>query len=104
MTGTAATQAIELQAVYGLGVEAIPTNRPMIRVDEPDVLFPTKSAKERAVADEIRRVHATGQPVLVGTASVEESERLSGMLADVPHRVLNARNDEAGASIIAQAG
>ena len=77
MTGTAATQAIEFRTVYGLYVETIPTNRPVIRVDHPDVLFPTKAEKERAVADEIRRVHATGQPILVGTASVEESERLS---------------------------
>ena len=104
MTGTAATQAIEFRTVYGLYVETIPTNRPIIRVDHPDVLFPTKAEKEQAVADEIRRVHATGQPILVGTASVEESERLSGMLADLPHRVLNARNDEVEAAIVAQAG
>jgi preprotein translocase subunit SecA len=104
MTGTAATQSIEFQTVYGMRVEIIPTNRPVIRVDYPDVLFPTKSEKEQAVADEIRRVHLTGQPILVGTASVEESERLSGMLGDVPHRVLNARNDEVEAAIIAQAG
>jgi len=104
MTGTAATQAIEFQTVYGLRVETIPTNRPVIRVDQPDILFATKAEKEQAVADEIRRVHATGQPILVGTASVEESERLSGMLADLPHRVLNARNDELEATIVAQAG
>jgi preprotein translocase subunit SecA len=104
MTGTAATQAIEFRTVYGLYVETIPTNRPIIRVDHPDVLFPTKAGKERAVADEIRRVHASGQPILVGTASVEESERLSGMLADLPHCVLNARNDEVEAAIVAQAG
>jgi preprotein translocase subunit SecA len=104
MTGTAATQAIEFRTVYGLYVETIPTNRPVIRVDHPDVLFPTKAGKERAVADEIRRVHASGQPILVGTASVEESERLSGRLADLPHRVLNARNDEVEAAIVAQAG
>jgi len=104
MTGTAATQAIEFQTVYGLRVETIPTNRPVIRVDRPDLLFATKAEKEQAVAEEIRRVHATGQPILVGTASVEESERLSGMLADLPHRVLNARNDEVEAAIVAQAG
>lgn len=104
MTGTAATQAIEFQTVYGLRVETIPTNRPVIRVDQPDILFATKAEKEQAVADEIRRLHATGQPILVGTASVEESERLSGMLADLPHRVLNARNDELEATIVAQAG
>ena len=104
MTGTAATQAVEFQRVYGLNVEIIPTNRPVIRVDHPDALFRTKAEKEAAVVAEIRRVHAAGQPILVGTASVEESERLSRALSDVPHRVLNARNDEAEAAIIAQAG
>jgi preprotein translocase subunit SecA len=104
MTGTAATQAIEFRTVYGLYVETIPTNRPIIRVDHPDVLFPTKGEKEEAVAAEIRRVHDTGQPILVGTASVEESERLSRMLTGLPHRVLNARNDEFEAAIVAQAG
>lgn len=104
MTGTAATQAIEFQNVYGLPVEIIPTHRPIIRVDHPDVLFRTKAEKEKAVAAEIRRVHATGQPILVGTASVEESERLSGMLSDLPHCVLNARNDEAEAAVVSQAG
>ena len=104
MTGTAATQAIEFQKIYGLYVEVMPTNRPVIRVDHPDALFPTKAEKEETVVGEIRRVHATGQPILVGTASVEESERLSRALADVPHHVLNARNDEAEAAIIAQAG
>ena len=104
MTGTAATQAIEFQKIYGLPVEVIPTHRPVIRVDHPDALFPTKAAKEEAVVAEIRRIHATGQPILVGTASVEESERLSRALANVPHHVLNARHDEAEAAIIAQAG
>jgi len=104
MTGTAATQALEFLKVYGLRVETIPTNRPVIRVDHPDVVFATKAEKERAVVDEIRRGHATGQPILVGTASVEESERLSGVLEDIPHRVLNARNDEVEASIVAGAG
>src|SRR5260370_23842375 len=104
MTGTAATQALEFRNVYGLHVETIPTNRPIIRADHPDVLFPTKAEKEEAVAAEIRRVHLTGQPVLVGTASVEESERLSTMLTGLPHRVLNARNDEVEAAIVAQAG
>jgi preprotein translocase subunit SecA len=104
MTGTAATQAIEFQRVYGLYVEVIPTNRPVVREDRPDFLFETKAEKEAAVIEEIQRVHATGQPVLVGTASVEESERLSRMLSDVPHNVLNARNDELEATIVAQAG
>ena len=104
MTGTAATQSLEFLRVYGLRVETIPTNRPMIRVDHPDMIFPTKAEKEQAVAAEIRRVHATGQPVLVGTASVAASERLSGLLGDVPHEVLNARHDEREAAIIARAG
>jgi preprotein translocase subunit SecA len=104
MTGTAVTQTIEFGRVYGLPVEVIPTNRPVIRVDHPDVLFETKADKEQAVVEEIRRVHATGQPILVGTASVEESERLSRMLPEMPHSVLNARNDEAEAAIVAQAG
>ncbi len=104
MTGTAATQELEFMKVYGLRVEVIPTNRPVIRADHPDVLFETKAEKEQAVADEIRRAHAAGQPILVGTASVEESERLSRALPDVPHRVLNARQDEAEAAIVAEAG
>ena len=104
MTGTAATQSLEFSRVYNMYVEVIPTNRPVIREDHPDVLFRTKPDKEAAVLDEIRRVHATGQPILVGTASVEESERLSAQLGDIPHRVLNARNDEVEAAIIAEAG
>ena len=104
MTGTAATQAEEFRSIYGLEVEAIPTNRPVIRVDHRDVLFQTKQEKERAVKEEVRRAHATGQPVLVGTVSIEESERLSTALGDIPHEVLNARNEEQEAGIIARAG
>lgn len=104
MTGTAATQAMEFQNVYGLHVEVIPTNQPVIREDRPDFLFKTKTEKEEAVIEEICRVHATGQPILVGTASVEESERLSRKLSGLPHSVLNARNDEVEAAIVAQAG
>jgi preprotein translocase subunit SecA len=104
MTGTAATQALEFEKFYELPVEVIPTNRPMIRVDHPDAVFATKAEKEDAVLTEIRRVHQRAQPVLVGTGSVEESERLSRKLADIPHQVLNARNDEPEAAIIAQAG
>jgi preprotein translocase subunit SecA len=103
MTGTAATQAEEFREVYGMSVEVIPTNRPMIREDLPDVVFATKAAKERAVLEQITVVHATGQPILVGTASVAESERLSSRLS-VPHETLNARNDEQEAAIIARAG
>lgn len=104
MTGTAATQAEEFSAVYELDVEVIPTNRPMIRIDHEDLIFETKDEKENAVIFEIRKVHQTGQPILVGTASVDESERLSRRLLDVPHDVLNARNDELEAGIVARAG
>jgi preprotein translocase subunit SecA len=104
MTGTAATQAEEFLSVYNLEVEVIPTNRPMIRMDHPDIVFQTRSEKESAVIAEIRRAHQNGQPILVGTASVEESERLSSRLRDLPHEVLNARNDEQEAGIVARAG
>jgi preprotein translocase subunit SecA len=104
MTGTAATQAEELRVVYGLEVEVIPTNRPVIRTDLPDVVFRHRSAKEKAVTGEIRKMHATGRPVLVGTRSVEESERLSARLNDIPHQVLNARHEEQEAGMIARAG
>jgi len=106
MTGTAATQAEEFWKVYKLPVTVIPTNRPMIRQDLPDILYADKQAKNRAIEEEIRRVHQTGRPILVGTASVEDSESLSRRLraAGISHSVLNARNDEAEAEIIAQAG
>ncbi len=104
MTGTAATQAEELRLVYGLDVEVVPTNRPMIRADLPDRVYARKFDKERAVLQEIRRLHASGQPVLVGTRSVEESERLSARLSDIPHQVLNARHEEQEAGMIARAG
>ena len=104
MTGTAATQAGDFTEFYGLDVEVIPTNRPVIRIDEADLVFATKAEKEAAVVDDIRRVHATGRPVLVGTASVEESERLSRQLVNLPHQVLNARHEEAEAAIVERAG
>jgi preprotein translocase subunit SecA len=104
MTGTAATQASEFRELYELAVETIPTNRPMIRVDRADDVYRTRREKERAVLEEIRAEHAQGRPVLIGTRSVEESERLSSMLGDAPHRVLNARHEEVEASLIAQAG
>ena len=104
MTGTAASSAGELQTMYLLPVEVIPTNRPMIRDDHPDKLFPTKALKYRAVVEEIRAAHLRGQPVLVGTASIAESELLSRHLGDIPHSVLNAKNDELEAEIIAKAG
>jgi preprotein translocase subunit SecA len=104
MTGTAASSELEFRTMYLLNVEVIPTNRLMIRVDHPDAVFATKAEKDRAVLKEIRKAHAIGQPVLVGTASVAESEALSYELYDIPHRVLNAKNDEAEAAIVAQAG
>ena len=106
MTGTAATQAEEFKEIYELDVEVIPTNRPMIRVDHPDKLFDTKEEKELALVWEIKKIHQTSQPVLVGTASVEESERLSESLKriGITHNVLNARNDEQEAAIVARAG
>ena len=104
MTGTALTQAEELHSIYGLDVTVIPTNKPVIRVDEPDVLFRSKHDKEAAVLREIHLVHNTGRPVLVGTASVAESERLSAQLTGIPHQVLNARHEEQEAAIIALAG
>jgi preprotein translocase subunit SecA len=104
MTGTAATQADQFRRFYGMDVAVIPTNRPLIRVDEADAVFPTKRDKEETVIEEIGAVHATGQPILVGTASVEESERLSARLTGIPHAVLNARNEEEEAGIVARAG
>jgi preprotein translocase subunit SecA len=106
MTGTAATEAAELRAFYGLEVVPIPPHRPVIRVDHPDAIFPSKHAKERAVVNAIGQMHTLGRPVLVGTASVAESERLSALVtaAGIPHRVLNARQDAEEAAIIARAG
>jgi preprotein translocase subunit SecA len=104
MTGTAATQAGEFREIYGLEVVSIPTHRPVARQDAPDRLFATKAEKEAAVVDEIRRAHDSGQPVLVGTASVEESERVSRRLGALPHHVLNARHEAEEAAIIARAG
>ena len=104
MTGTAATQAEEFRSIYELEVEVMPTHRPVIRVDHPDVVFATKPQKEQAVVEEIGLAHGAGRPVLVGSASVEESEQLSARLAGIPHQVLNARHDEQEAAIIARAG
>jgi len=104
MTGTAATQAEEFRVVYGMDVEVLPPNRPVIRIDLPDVIFPAKRDKERAVIEEIRRMHLTGRPVVVGTRSVEESERLSSRIRGIAHQVLNARHEEQEAQMIARAG
>jgi len=106
MTGTAKTEEEEFQSIYGLDVVVIPTNMPMIRKDHPDVIYRTEEAKFKAVADEIAERHAKGQPVLVGTISIEKSEKLSEMLKQrgIPHQVLNAKYHEKEAEIIAQAG
>jgi preprotein translocase subunit SecA len=106
MTGTAMTEASEFDKIYKLGVVQVPTNRSMIRKDEADVVYKTEDAKFRAVVDDIAERHEKGQPVLVGTVSVDKSERLSAMLLKrgVPHEVLNAKYHEKEASIIAQAG
>ena len=107
MTGTAGSQSSEFDELYGLDVMVIEPHRPVIRRDHPDRGFGTRAEKEDAVLDEIRQRHRSRQPVLVGTSSVEESERLSARLRDVPpvpHRVLNARHEEAEAAIVARAG
>ena len=106
MTGTAATEEEELRKIYNLDVVVVPTHKPMIRRDLPDVVYKTEAAKFRAVVEEIARRHATGQPVLVGTISIEKSEKLSEMLKKrgIPHQVLNAKYHEKEAEVIAQAG
>lgn len=106
MTGTALTEEEEFRTIYKLDVVEIPTNKPMIRVDYPDVVYKTESAKFRAVVEEIAECHKRGQPVLIGTISIEKSEILSEMLRrrGIPHNVLNAKHHEREAEIIAQAG
>ncbi|HMA67983.1 MAG TPA: preprotein translocase subunit SecA [Desulfosalsimonadaceae bacterium] len=106
MTGTADTEAAEFKKIYDLEVVVIPTNEPMIRVDYPDAIYQTKKEKYDAVLDEIVELHSRGQPVLVGTVSIDVSEELSTRLKKrgVPHNVLNAKNHQAEAEIIANAG
>ncbi|MFG1618983.1 preprotein translocase subunit SecA [Nonomuraea wenchangensis] len=106
MTGTAATEANEFHQTYKLGVVPIPTNRPMIRKDQADVVYKNEDSKFNAVVEDIKERYERGQPVLVGTTSVEKSERLSKALRrrGVPHEVLNAKNHEREAAIIAEAG
>ncbi|MFI7638630.1 preprotein translocase subunit SecA [Nonomuraea sp. NPDC049400] len=106
MTGTAATEANEFHQTYKLGVVPIPTNRPMVRKDQADVVYKTEDAKFNAVVEDIKERYEAGQPVLVGTTSVAKSERLSKALKrrGVPHEVLNAKNHAREASIIAEAG
>jgi len=106
MTGTAATEAAEFEEIYGLEVVVIPTNLPMIREDKNDVIYKTEEAKFRAVVEDIASCYQRGQPVLVGTISIEKSERLSAMLRKrgIPHQVLNAKHHAREAEIVAQAG
>jgi len=106
MTATAASSAREIKEFYGLGVVVVPPHRPCVRRDLPDVVFTHKAAKSKALVREIAAVHATGRPVLVGTASVRESEELTAALAraGIACEVLNARNDELEAALIARAG
>ena len=106
MTGTALTEQEEFEAIYNLDVVEIPTNRPVIRVDHPDVVFKTEAGKFRAIVEQVKQCHAKGQPVLVGTISIEKSEILSKMLKreGIPHNVLNAKYHEMEAQIVAQAG
>ncbi|MEI8001813.1 MAG: preprotein translocase subunit SecA [Actinomycetes bacterium] len=106
MTGTASTEAGEFAHTYGLEVVSIPTNRPMVRADEPDLIYKSEEAKFNAVADDIAERSAAGQPVLVGTISVEKSEHLGRLLDQrgIPHAVLNAKQHEREAHIVTQAG
>ncbi len=106
MTGTAQTEAVEFDQIYGLETITIPTNKPMIRKDLPDLIFRTQREKYHAIIESIKELYKTGQPVLVGTISIETSEMLSSMLKKegVPHSVLNAKHHAEEAAIVAQAG
>ena len=106
MTGTAATETEEFEEIYKLDVVEIPTNKPMIRVDHPDIIYRTEEVKFNAIVDKITECHEKGQPVLVGTISIEKSEQLSKVLRkhQIKHEVLNAKNHEREAAIVAQAG
>ncbi|KCZ65102.1 preprotein translocase subunit SecA [Hyphomonas atlantica] len=106
MTGTALTEADEFADIYNLGVVDLPTNKPIQRIDEDDVVYRTAKAKYAEIVTDVRECHAKGQPVLLGTASIEKSEVLSNLLtaAKIPHKVLNARHHEQEAQIVANAG
>lgn len=106
MTGTAATEAEEFHKIYNLEVVTIPTNQPMIRADHPDLVYKSLGGKFKAIAQEIADTHKKGQPVLVGTTSIEKNEYLDGLLKGlgVPHEILNAKNHEQEAHVIAKAG
>ena len=106
MTGTAMTEEAEFEEIYNLDVIEIPTNKPMIRKDQNDVIYKNEAAKFRAVVEDVKNSHEKGQPVLIGTVSIEKSEKLSKLLneARIPHEVLNAKSHEKEAMIVAQAG
>ena len=106
MTGTALTEEEEFGTIYNLDIIEIPTNRPIARIDDPDVVYKTEAAKYRAVIAQVKECHAKGQPVLVGTVSIEKNERLSYLLSreGIKHNLLNAKNHEKEAEIVAQAG
>jgi len=106
MTGTAKTEEEEFQKIYGLDVVQIPTNKPMIRDDRADLLFKNEQGKFSFIVKEIEKIHATGQPILVGTVSVSKSELVSDMLTarKIPHEVLNAKQDAREAEIVGKAG
>ena len=106
MTGTAETEKEEFKKIYNLGVVVVPTNRQVIRKDQSDVIYKTVNAKYKAVVNHIENLHKEGQPVLVGTVSIEVSEAISRMLGskNIPHEVLNAKHHEREAEIIASAG
>ena len=106
MTGTADTEAVEFKQIYDLDVSVIPTHRDMVRIDNPDLIYKTQREKFEAIAAEIAECHKSGQPVLVGTVSIEKSELVSAMLKKrgVPHNVLNAKQHELEAEIVAEAG
>ena len=106
MTGTALTEEEEFGTIYKLDIIEIPTNRPLARIDDPDVVYKTEEAKYNAVIEQIKACHAKGQPVLVGTVSIEKNEHLSKLLqkAGIKHNLLNAKNHEREAEIVAQAG
>ncbi len=106
MTGTAQTEEEEFRAIYNLDVICIPTNMPMIRNDAPDAIYKTQNGKYKSLLEAVREIHATGQPILIGTVSVERSEMLSELFRrnGIPHNVLNAKQHEREAEIVAQAG
>ena len=106
MTGTALTEAEEFGAIYKLDIIEIPTNKPLVRIDNPDVIYKNENGKYRAILDQIEVCHKKGQPILVGTVSIEMSEFIASLLKKrgVPHNVLNAKNHEKEAEIVAQAG